>query len=505
MGLNHARAVEIRASARATRDGLVILVGRVAEGEVVHRLLARRQHAERTVERIGDAGRGLDIASHHRRRRSRVEHAALGNDHPQRLEATGVERDVVIDQGSEHIEHRGHRHRLRGVEVVRQLGAGAAEIDHRLASGGVDRDLDLDLRAVVHRQGELPVRPERGLGRQRSDHPTHRLLGVVLHMTHVSHHRGQAPLRDHRVQFLHTFLVGRDLGPQIGQRLVRVARRPGTAGKLGTQLGLKKPAVANQQQVVEQHALLVDAARERRHRARRDATDIGVVAAGGYIKRGLTRHATVLPPTRQIDGGDDGDVRQMGAAVVGVVEHVDITRLHVRIARDHGLDRLAHRSQVHRHVRRVGDQRTLGVEQRAGEVQPLLDVDRVCGVLQPQAHLLGDVHEQVVEDLEHHRVGGGADGLRGGAWPNPTQRQRAVGTDLRLPAGLDHRGRVALGDHCRAVEGRAGSQGLALVQCGLAPSIVTAVVLRAVHLHQGQRRRWFGLGFAGSGRWPDFV
>jgi hypothetical protein len=48
----------------------------------------------------------------------------------------------------------------------------------------------------------------------------------------------------------------------------------------------------------------------------------------------------------------------------------------------HGLDALAHRAQVHRHVRRVGDQVAVGVEERAAEVQPLLDVDRVGGVLQ---------------------------------------------------------------------------------------------------------------------------
>ena len=56
-----------------------------------------------------------------------------------------------------------------------------------------------------------------------------------------------------------------------------------------------------------------------------------------------------------------------------------------------------------------------GVEQRAGEVEPLLDVDRVGGVLQLQAHLLGDRHEQVVEHLEHHRVDRGADGDARGA------------------------------------------------------------------------------------------
>ena len=45
------------------------------------------------------------------------------------------------------------------------------------------------------------------------------------------------------------------------------------------------------------------------------------------------------------------------------------------------------------------------VEHRAGEVEPLLDVDRIGGVLQRHAHLLGDRHEEVVEDLQHHRIG----------------------------------------------------------------------------------------------------
>ena len=49
--------------------------------------------------------------------------------------------------------------------------------------------------------------------------------------------------------------------------------------------------------------------------------------------------------------------------------------------------------------------RAVGVEQRAGEIQPLLDVHRIGGVLQGRAHLLGDGHEQVVEHLQPHRIG----------------------------------------------------------------------------------------------------
>jgi hypothetical protein len=47
----------------------------------------------------------------------------------------------------------------------------------------------------------------------------------------------------------------------------------------------------------------------------------------------------------------------------------------------------------------------VGVEHRAGEVEPLLDVHRRGGVLQRHAHLLGDRHEQVVEHFQHHRIG----------------------------------------------------------------------------------------------------
>ena len=46
-------AVESRARAGAARDRLVVLVRVVAEREIVHRALRRREHAQRAVERIG--------------------------------------------------------------------------------------------------------------------------------------------------------------------------------------------------------------------------------------------------------------------------------------------------------------------------------------------------------------------------------------------------------------------------------------------------------------------
>ena len=173
----------------------------------------------------------------------------------------------------------------------------------------------------------------------------------------------------------------------------------------------------------------------------------------------------------QVHRCDDRDVGQVRAAVVGVVQHVDITALHgAGVLADHGLDALAHAAQVHRHVRRVGDQVALGIEQRAAEIEPLLDVDRVGGVLQLQAHLLGDVHEQVVEHLQQHRVGGGACGVGDGAGLAALQHQVVQCGEPRLPAGLDHGGGVLLGNDGRPGNQVAGAQVLAHHQRGVLPA-----------------------------------
>ena len=72
------------------------------------------------------------------------------------------------------------------------------------------------------------------------------------------------------------------------------------------------------------------------------------------------------------------------------------------------------------------------------------------GVLQLQAHLLGDVHEQVVENLQQHRVYRSAGGKLRGARCAPLQHQVVQRAQTGLPAGLDHRGGVFLGNDGRA-------------------------------------------------------
>ena len=83
-----------------------------------------------------------------------------------------------------------------------------------------------------------------------------------------------------------------------------------------------------------------------------------------------------IPLARRVeDRGDDGDVRQVGAAVVRVVDRVHVAGLHLAGASaDHLLDGGAHRAEMHRDVWRVGDEVAVRIEQRARKVQPLTDI-----------------------------------------------------------------------------------------------------------------------------------
>ena len=146
-----------------------------------------------------------------------------------------------------------------------------------------------------------------------------------------------------------------------------------------------------------------------RHRARRAAADVGVV-------RAARDEVAELAAVRVEDRRHDGEIRQVRAAVVRRVQEISVAGRELLRAQD-ALHAVAHRAQVHGHVRRVRDQRPVGREQRAREIQSLLDVDGVRRVLEHDAHLLGDVHEEVVEHLEHDRIGVAAERLaaqRGG-------------------------------------------------------------------------------------------
>ena len=210
---------------------------------------------------------------------------------------------------------------------------------------------------------------------------------------------------------------------------------------------LEKAALSDELNVVEQHTLLVDMRRIRRHRSRRRTADIRVVAARRDVEF-RPCDGTHPPPNLSLEGGgafekhrrDHGHIRQMRSAVVRRVEYKDVAGAHRRLpSLDDGLHTLAHRPQMHRHVRSVGDEIALAIEQGTGKIQALLDVHRVRRVGQRHAHLLRNRHEEIVEYLEQHRVCGRADGVRALDRRDALQQQMVECRERRFPPRLDHR------------------------------------------------------------------
>ena len=81
------------------------------------------------------------------------------------------------------------------------------------------------------------------------------------------------------MEFLHALFVGGDLRLQIAEVMVEVARRIFAAGEQRLCLVDQQGSLADQLDIVEQHALFVDMGGIGRHRARRDAANFGMVAA----------------------------------------------------------------------------------------------------------------------------------------------------------------------------------------------------------------------------------
>ncbi len=450
MRVHRGRAVEVGPGAGAAADRLVVLVTGVAEGDVVHRALACRLHAEGAEQRVGDRLAGLDIAGHHGGRIFRRQHRAFRDDDLDRLQAAFVQRYAVVDQAAEDVQYGRTSDSGGRVVVRRPLIAGAGKIDNGRTILLIEGDFHFYFSAFVHRIGEFAVL-------HHVDDAADLLFRVVLYVPHVCMHDVEAELIDHLPDFLYAFLAGGDLGLQVGDVMVRIARRIGMVGEMVAEFVLQECALVDEFEIVEQDAFFLDDLAVGGHRARRDAADIGVMAAAGNEEQDIL--AVVAE-----DRGDDGDVGQVGAAVIGRIDHEDVARLHLAgVLADDRADALAHRAQMDRDVRRVGHQHAVRIEDRAGEVEPLLDVHGEGRVLQGQPHLLGDRHEQVVEHLEHDGIAFGADRIGPLQRHDPVEDEMALRGKLGAPAGLDDGGGGLLADDRGTGDRGSRREGVAVV------------------------------------------
>ena len=272
-------------------------------------------------------------------------------------------------------------------------------------------------------------------------------------MAHIGLHHIQTILIDDLEKLLAAGGVGGDLGFQVGHVLRDVAAGVLAEAEHPFRRGLVKIAPIHQLHVVDQHALFVDMAAVGWRRAGGAAADVGVVAAVSQPEGDLVAHE---------NRRNHGHIRQMRAAVEGRVEHVRITRPGIGVETHDSPHAVGHGTQMHGHMGRVGHQVAIRVENRAGKVQPLLYVHRPRGVFQRHAHLIGDGHEEVVEDLEQHRIDLGAGGMGAGFGRGAFENQVAHAVQMRRPAGFKHIGAGALGDDRGAGDARGGVQRVAV-------------------------------------------
>ena len=153
-----------------------------------------------------------------------------------------------------------------------------------------------------------------------------------------------------------THASGGELRAQVGPALIGLAHLP---GQLRDSVVVEDPRL-------DHHALVGQRAAVSGHRARSRAAHVGVVGPVGSECDQLAGDE---------HGRDHGDVGQVSAASIRVVEDPDAVRRLLLIQdRPH---RRGHRPEVDRDVLRLHDHFTARLEQRRRGVAPLLDVGRV--------------------------------------------------------------------------------------------------------------------------------
>ena len=284
--------------------------------------------------------------------------------------------------------------------------------------------------------------------RQLVEHTAHAFGGIVLNMAHIGFHNILAEKTDHLFQLGDALFVGGDLRLQVVDVLRQVADGVGRTRQQSGERFLAEGAAINQLEIVDIDAFLLDIDRKRRHGTRRDAANIRVMATASDPEADF---AIVVIENRRAYC----KIGQMRAAIIRRVDEEHIARLDVAVFADGGGDGCIHGTQMHRHMRRIGDEIACRVENCAGKVETFLDVHRIGGVLKRHAHLLGYGHEEIVENLQHDRIGFGADGRAGGQRLDARQHHMVMRGQASLPAIFDDDGLVFLDDDCRAGDGLA--------------------------------------------------
>ena len=176
---------------------------------------------------------------------------------------------------------------------------------------------------------------------------------------------------------------------------------------------------------------------------------------------------------------DRRDVGQMGSPMERIVAQQRVARLKrlqftVLQLAEKIAHAIPHRAEVHRNVGRIGNQATGGIKQRAGKIKALADVHRATALAQLLAHLLGNRHEAVPEQLRLQRIRQPCRRLAcvQGNRTIALKQQGTRGIQPSCPALLDNDAADRLTDQGRARNLLAMNKRAALMQRNITPAPV---------------------------------
>ena len=337
-------------------------------------------------------GRG---AAAGRRRLARIDQAALRQMERERAEAAAVVGNAAL--GIRHRTHGEARGGIRSgrhaVERPAHLRRGAGEIAGHPAVGDRHRDLD------AHQPVQLDA-----------------VVVEVVHMAIGARPQAAQRLARHRLGAVQQFVEQRQqfVAPEVAGQLAKPSRADRAGGDL-------RVDVAHQH---VRHAHVLPQHRDQRVVQRVAATELQQRDAnafledlGGVGRRGARRHAAdvLVMRHRRADRDHasvgehrhhDGDVRQMRAAEIGVVEDPDVALAH-RLER-HVVQQPSHhrrqRAEMHRDGERLRQCLALQREQAGRGVQAFLHDGGEGAAHQRELHLVGDAVELVAQHFERDRI-----------------------------------------------------------------------------------------------------
>ena len=337
----------------------------------------------------------VDVRALTARRFLRIDDGALGQAQLDRPEAAAVGRDGGVGEGAHGEARRGQRTGRHAIERSLGLRTGALEVELDVAA--LHRDGDLDADRLVELDTVIVEVIDEAIGSLGDG--AERLAGHDLRtLQEFVEDRGQLvvavavgelgqPAPRHR--------AGRDLGIEVAHH------RIGYAHILADHLDQRvvEDAGVAQLQGRNPQPLLVDLRCVGRHRSRRHAADVLMVCHGAAQRDDLAAMK---------DRRDDGDVGQVRAAGVGVVQDVDVAVAHAvdGIDLEHLGDRRDEGRQMDRDRAGLRERGAVGGEQAGGSVESFLDDGREGTAQQRRLHLVGDAVELVANDFDRDGVEG---------------------------------------------------------------------------------------------------